>query len=329
MPILSPYKNTKMTQSTKHFREVKTGKTTGFFNFRVGNLHLTVITDGQQTVKLVRPVQTADSTPQELENILRSQAVDKALQDNFLPVDEVHAALNILLLQTGSKRILIDTGFGSLGSEENGKLMENLSSAGISASDITDIILTHAHMDHMGGLLDKDQNHVFSDAIVHMPLLEHNFWFSENPDFSKSRNPDNAPAINLARTTLKAIANKLHFFNDGDILFDCIKVIHAPGHTPGHCMLNIFSEGEELLHTVDIAYSAALVFPHPEWGATLDSDYPLAVETRKKVFEQLVTTRKRAFAYHLHWPGLGFVRRKEGAYEWVAQTFATPQLNED
>lgn len=325
MPIFLPDKKTIMTESIKHFREVKTGKTTGFFHFRLGNLHLTVITDGQQTVTRPRYAQTADSTPQELENILRSQAVDKALQDNFLPVDEVHAALNILLVQTGSKRILIDTGFGSIGREENGKLMENLSSAGISANDITDIILTHAHMDHLGGLLDKDQNLTFPDAIVHMPLLEYNFWFSENPDFSKSRNPDNGPAITLARNTLNVIKKQLHFYNDGDILFDCMKVILAPGHTPGHSMLNIFSEGEELLHMVDIAYSAALVFPRPEWGATLDSDYPLAVATRIKVFEELAASRKRAFAYHLHWPGLGFVRRKEGAYEWVAQTFATPQ----
>lgn len=314
-----------MTESTKHFREAKTGKTTGFFNFKVGNLQLTAITDGQQTVKRIRPVLTPESSPQDLENIKRSEAVDKVLQDNFLPADEVHAALNVLLIQHEDNLILIDTGFGSLGSDENGKLIENLLSAGITANEITDIVLTHAHIDHFGGLLDKDNHHRFPNAKVLMPRIEYDFWLSENPDFSKSRNPDNGPAITLARDTLRAIDDKLQFFKDGDILFDCMKVILAPGHTPGHSMLNIFSNGEELLHIVDIAYSAALVFPHPEWGATLDADYPLAVTVRKKVFEELAKTGKRAFAYHLHWPGLGFVRKKEAAYEWVAQTFATPQ----
>ena len=321
---------------------MKTNQSAGFFNFRLGNLTLTAVTDGHIYVKRNRPNLATASTPKEIEEAHRSAMLDKVLMDSFAPVDIVDGSINMLVVHKEDKVILIDTGFGYRGNQDvvlpdnllilpgmvrkAGKLLENLAHAGISAADVTDIILTHAHIDHLGGILDANGNEVFQNAAIHMSQIEYDFWTSDNPDFSHSRMVDGAPAINLARYTLDKIADKLHFFQDGDNLFDCMQVIIAPGHTPGHAMLNIFSEGEELLHTVDIAYNAELVFPHPEWGANLDMDFAGAIVTRKQYFEQLAQSRKRAFGCHLPWPGLGFVQQNGNGYRWVPQNFSTPQL---
>ena len=321
---------------------MKKNQSTGFFNFRLGSLSLAAITDGHVYVKRVRPVQTPESTPAEIENALRSAAVDKVLMESFVPIDVVDGAINMLVVQKDHKVILIDTGFGYMGNSEvilpeglimlpgmvrkAGKLLENMEDAGIAADDITDIVLTHAHIDHLGGILDAAGNEVFKNAAIHMSQVEYDFWTSEQPDFSNSRAADNLPSVKLATHTLGKIKNRLAFFNNGDILFDCMQVIIAPGHTPGQAMLNIFSDGEELLHIVDIAYNAELVFPHPEWGANLDADFQQAILTRKQYFEELVQSRKRAFGCHLPWPGLGFVRKEDNTYRWVPQNFSTPQL---
>ncbi len=321
---------------------MKTNQSSGFFNFTVGALALTAVTDGHVYVKRVRPIQQPDSSAAEIEAALRSAAVDQVLSESFVDVDVVDGAVNMLVIQAEDKIILVDTGFGYMGNQnvelppnlmmfpgvvrKAGRLRENLLEAGISADDVTDIVLTHAHIDHLGGILDANGNKVFKNAAVHMSRIEYDFWTSESPDFSNTRAAHTLPIITLAKFTLGKIEDDLVFFNDGEILFNCIQAIIAPGHTPGQAVLRIFSEGEELLHIVDIAYNAELVFPHPEWGATLDSDFYQAITTRKEYFEKLTQSKQRAFGCHLPWPGLGFVRKLGDGYQWVPQTYSTPQL---
>lgn len=301
-------------------------KSSGFLNFTVGGLKLAIVTDGHVYFKRIQPVLSQDISEEEIEKVLQAQRVDKVLYENFLPIDKIDAAINVLLVKKNNEIILIDTGLGIFGGEDAGKLIDNLLSAGISAKDITAIVLTHAHIDHLGGILDKEGEYVFPNASIYMSRIEYDFWLSENPDFSRSKRQDNSFSIQLARTTLSKIKTKLQFFNDGDIIFDCMQIISAPGHTPGHINLNLFSEGEELLHIVDTASSAEILFQYPEWGTELDADFPAAIITRKNILENLALNRKKVFANHLPWPGLGHVRKKGEAYEWVPLTFSTPQL---
>jgi glyoxylase-like metal-dependent hydrolase (beta-lactamase superfamily II) len=288
------------------------------FKFTLGKLELMVITDGHILFKPVQP-SFAPGIPK--------KEVEKALEDDFLPPNQVDLAINVLVVRSGNRVILIDAGCGNTLGSTCGWLVKNLPEAGLKPEDITDVVLTHAHPDHLGGLLSKGGEPVFAKADIYLSKPENDFWLSPDPDFSKSKNHDAALKsliINTARKTIKGVQPQLHLFNEGDTLFDCLKLKIAAGHTPGHTVITVFSDGEELVHTADLVHSEALVFAHPEWGFDGDTNFAQAALTRKNVLEDLAETRKLVFSYHLPWPGLGHVRKKGQGYEWVQKQFALP-----
>ena len=123
----------------------------------------------------------------------------------------------------------------------------------------------------------------------------------------------------LIQDRLEFIKPQLQLTEPGDLLFNCIHLIAAPGHTPGHIIIRIFSGDEELIHIADIVHSEVLLFPNPEWGFIFDTDFEQAVATRTKVLNQLAQKQILTLAYHLPWPGLGHMRHKNNAFDWVPE----------
>jgi len=290
----------------------------GVFNFQLGQLELRVITDGRLVAPAVQPVFAPGIAAAEVAHVLA---------DNFLPTNYVDFALNVLLLKTGVRTVLIDTGNGTLGGPDSGHLLQNLRAAGIQPAAITDVLLTHCHSDHLGGLLTPTGQLAFPRATVHLGRVEHDFWTGPNPDFSRSQPPDPQLVAFQRRTVaavLPAVGHRLRLFEAGDTLFGCVRVQLAPGHTPGHVVLTLFSAGQQLVHLADAVHHHLLLFAHPEWGTAYDTDFTLAVATRTRLLAELAERRVRTFAYHLPWPGLGYVRHQGTGYEWVAEPYATP-----
>ncbi len=309
------------------FKAVKTFNTSqklttasiGHFRFKLGDLEMIVVTDGHIFINPTQPIFAPGISKERLQ---------AALKENFITDDAIDAAINILVIIKGDRIILVDTGSGSALGKNSGHFLKNLQAAGIQPEKVTDILITHLHIDHIGGILKEQGEPVFKNAIYHLPEVEHNFWMSQNPDFSKSKNPASPEdSIKLARKIVNAIADRLHLFAFGSTLFECIKAEQADGHTPGHPLLTIFSNGKYLNHIVDIVHTP-LLLSHPEWGTQWDTDFEKGVHTRQQVLRELSLSKQLAMSCHLPWPGLGYIVSDKIGYRWAPLAVSTPQFYE-
>jgi glyoxylase-like metal-dependent hydrolase (beta-lactamase superfamily II) len=312
--------STLLAQEQKMASPTNDNKPTGFRQFLLGDLELTILTDGYIKQSPVYPFVAPLAT---------AEAVKTLLEANFRPTDSIELALNVMVVKSKDRLILLDTGMGIFASSIQGRLLTSLADAGFKASDFTDVILSHGHPDHIGGLVDKQSNLVFANADLYMATIEYNFWeqatvedFKNSPlykmqDFVKQ-------TISGIQNVLKTIQPKLKFIDVEKGLHDIFSFQLAPGHTPGLTMTTITSNNEKLTFIADLIHSDALLFAHPEWGFTGDTNIQQAVASRIKMLQQLTTNKTKTFAYHLPYPGLGHVRKKDNAFEWVPEVYATP-----
>jgi glyoxylase-like metal-dependent hydrolase (beta-lactamase superfamily II) len=289
----------------------------GHIKFKLGELEMMVVTDGHIYVHPAQPIFAPG---------IDKIQVKEALMDNFIFDDAVDAAINILVIRKENRIIVVDTGSGSALGEQAGKFIANLNSAGIKAEEVTDIFITHLHIDHIGGILDVDGKPAFKNAAYYLSHKEYNFWMSSHPDFSQSKSQaSNEGSITLAKKTISAINAKLNLYNFGDTLFGCLTANLAEGHTPGHPVLHIFSGSKVLTHIVDTVHTN-LLLSHPEWGTEWDIDFHKGVATRKKILKEQFTNKGLTMSCHLPWPGLGYITHKGKGYSWVPMPVSTPYI---
>lgn len=233
--------------------------------------------------------------------------------------DDMTLYVNILLLRHGKDIILVDAGFGPHANTNWGWLADAMDAIAINFNDVTHALLSHSHIDHIGGLASEG-NILFPNAAVHVLRAELDFWRAREPDFSKTHRTDDIQGmIRSVRGSFDTLQSNLVIHMDGDQILDgAITILAAPGHTEGHAIFRIRSGGESLLHISDLAHNHVLMFEDPNWFIDFDHHPVVAVTTRKKVFAEIAATKERAFGFHLPWPGLGIVvpNGRKG-YQWV------------
>jgi len=240
--------------------------------------------------------------------------------------DDMTLYVNILLLRKDKEVILVDAGFGPHQRTTWGWLADAMDSIGIAFADVTHAMLSHSHIDHIGGLASGGKI-LFPNAAVHVLREELDFWRAKEPDFSKSHRADDIPGmIRNVRNSFDTLQPNLVIHKDGDQILDgAMTIISAPGHTDGHAIFRIASEGETLLHISDLSHNHVLMFENPSWFIDFDHHPQVAIATRNKVFAEIAATRERIYGFHLPWPGLGVVIPKDAkhangrrGYQWVA-----------
>lgn len=237
--------------------------------------------------------------------------------------DDMTLYINILLLRRDKEVVLVDAGFGPHTNTNWGWLADAMATIGIAFADVTHVLLSHSHVDHIGGLAANNKI-LFPNAAVHVLREELDFWRAKEPDFSKSHRTDNIPQlIKNVRASFDTLQPNLVIHKDGDqILGGAITIIHAPGHTDGHAIFRIKSEGQSLLHVSDLAHNHVLMFEKPDWFIDFDHVPEQAIATRKKHFAELAATKERAYGFHLPWPGLGVVASNDRqGYQWLPESW--------
>jgi glyoxylase-like metal-dependent hydrolase (beta-lactamase superfamily II) len=278
-----------------------------FNQFKLGSYRFTVFKDGASVLE--KPYETfgTDQKP---------ETVQALLAKNFLPTDRFVNSYAPALIDTGSDVILIDTGFGEGGRARGvGLLRDGLKAAGYAPDDITLVALTHLHGDHIGGLIEGGAP-AFRNARYVVGQAEYDFWTS------KAR--EGTPAEGAHKTVLANVvpfAEKTTFIGEGDKVAAGITAMLAPGHTPGHMVFHVESDGKRLVTTGDTANHYILSLQKPEWEVRFDMDKAEAAASRKKVFDMIATDRIAFLGYHMPFPAVGFVEPYEAGYRFVPKTY--------
>jgi glyoxylase-like metal-dependent hydrolase (beta-lactamase superfamily II) len=277
----------------------------GIYRYWIGDFELTALYDGiwyrPITDKFIRNAPFAE--------------VEDALAAAFMPADKLATPFTTLIVNTGKRIILIDTGTGGQIAPSAGALHANLAAAGIDAKAIDLIAISHFHPDHINGIKDKDDDLVFANAQIMVGEKEWDFWMDDaNLNAAPS---DLKPAFRNQRRIFSSIAKNVARFAPGTEIAPGIVALAAPGHTPGHTVFAIYSGDQSLLVLGDTAQHPAVFARHPDWQAAFDIDGDAAVATRRRLFERAAADRMLVTGYHFPFPACGHLVKTATGYEHV------------
>ena len=275
---------------------------------RVGEIDVLVISDGVLPLPTQTMSTNADPT-----------ARAAWFKEMFLGPDAFDWALNVLVVRSGEQVILVDAGLGGQfpGFPRAGQFPKRLEAAGIPLSSVTDIVITHMHMDHIGGLLvDEVKRKLRADVRIHVAAIEVDFWTS--PDFTYTDMP--APVPDVLRATAQQFMalykDNLHTFDDEQEVAPGVVAKLTGGHTPGHSVVYVNSGGERLTFAGDALFPVA--FEHPDWHNGFEHDPEESVRVRVRLMNEAAASGELFVATHLPFPSVGRVVVKGDAFRWVA-----------
>ncbi|MEP7030738.1 MAG: MBL fold metallo-hydrolase [Pseudolabrys sp.] len=272
--------------------------------FKHGAFEVTVVSDGH----LVLPVSFLAPGAPEPE---RSELLKAAGQT----AEQYESPTNITLIRAAADLILIDMGSGDRFMPSAGKLWDNLKAAGIDKDKITKVVFTHGHPDHLWGTVDELDDLALPKAAFYVAAPEWDFWMSE--DAVRGLPAERAGFVTGARRNYAALKQRVTMFKPGDDIVSGVRAVATPGHTQGHVSLEV-AGGEGLIIGGDVLTHPLISFKHPEWRPVADHVPDVAALTRAKLLDRLAADKSKLIGFHMPYPGVGVVERKDGAFRFAA-----------
>jgi glyoxylase-like metal-dependent hydrolase (beta-lactamase superfamily II) len=277
-----------------------------FYRFNVGGAEVTVVSDG--ALGLGDPKGTFTGVPDD--------ELRKMLSDNFLSPTSVVLEQNSPIVNMGDKLVLFDTGLGTAKTfgPTTGRQQKSMQEAGIKPEDIDAVVFSHAHIDHIGGVVDDNDKILFPNAQYYIAESDFDYWTDE-----AKAGPAMKAFVDHARKNLLPVRDRLVFYKDGQEFLPGIQALAAPGHTVGHSIFMISSEGKSFAYTADLTHHPILLMEKPRMEFAYDTDPKQAAGSRVKMLDMLAANKIPVLAYHYPWPGVGHVVKNGEGFHYIPE----------
>lgn len=277
----------------------------GVFQYKLGSAWVTALSDG--------------SVPQDLHELLRGATpteIDGLLREGFR-TNPVEASINAYLINLDGRLLLLDTGSGDFfGPGLGGRLLARLESIGVSPTQITDILLTHVHTDHSGGLVRQGRM-VFPNAVVHVGQADLDFFLAKENQNGVGGYDKAYFAQGTESLAPYVAAGQTRGFHGETTILPGVTALPTPGHTPGHAFYRVESQGQALTFIGDLLHVQAVQLPRPDITIQYDVDQSHARTTRLQQLDRLSQGREVIAGVHIPFPGIGQVRRQGEGFQLV------------
>ena len=289
-----------------------------FYRFKLGQAECTIVSDGQLPL----------GDPNAAFLNISHEEIARELQDNFLPPANAVLEQNILVANFGDRVVLFDTGMGTdtLFGATTGRLQSTLRQAGIPPEAVDAVVMSHAHIDHCGGLIAETGQPNFPNAQYYIGQADFDYWTDD------AKIPANYPArshfLGQARKNLLPVKDRIHFYKDGEEILPGITALAAPGHTVSHSVFMINSGGQQLCYVGDLAHHPVLLLQHPRTQFAYDTDPAQSAESRVRMLTMLAANRTPLLAYHFAWPGIGHVAKFGDGFHYIPAPMQTETVSD-
>lgn len=278
-----------------------------FSKISLGRASLTTISDGH----LVLPLDIAigDNPKSEATEILRKHGISE---------NEVRPSCNVSIYQDDTNTVLFDVGSGPDFMPSAGTLLENLSAIGIAPEDVTHVLITHAHPDHLWGLLDDFDEPVFTNATHLIGRKEWDYWW--DPDTLYSVGQTRMTFAAGARRRFEIMEDVIERFDDGQEVASGIAAVATYGHTPGHMSFEVRSGNQASLIIGDAIANHHLAFQRPDWPSGSDQNPDLGIQTRLALFDRIGADDLSVVGFHFPGTGFGRIEKMSSGYQFIEET---------